>query len=712
MASTYSTNLKLELIGNGDQSGTWGNTTNTNLGTLIEEAIAGVINITLSTVNYLLSNLNGVTDEARHAVLIVTGTPGGVKNLLVPNGQTKTYIVVNNTTGGFDLGVQTWSGAGLTGTGAIALVPSGAAVQIYCTGSNCYTVVPYTAAAATPITFNGYASGTTLTVTSAPSGTLAVGQTLYNSGIGFTTSGFAASTTITALGTGTGGTGTYTISASSTVGSVDYPQPITALTTPTQIANIEYVQSKSQSAYLGGSPTANTASTAEFVGYISNNILVVSAVYSSTAIALGQYINGYGVADNTYVSALGTGSATNSVFQGYISGTTLTVTSVTSGTITNNQYLVATGSTLGTKITGGSSTTWTVNNSQTLGSVTSPVTFQGFGAGSGTTGWYTINLTGQSVARTTMMSFLSPLQLSNVLFASKIPKLIGTLGTQSDDAVDIKGGTIKNVTITGGAVSGLSSALPVASGGTGVQVLTPNAVLIGNSTATGNVSSVFPSTNGNVLTATAGTTVNASALVEGVQYTILTLGTSVNWVAMGASAATIGVVFVKNSTTFSGSGGTATTNTWTSQSVTTALGFTPVQQGTGIGQLSNTVKIGWNTTQLLCTVDSTNLGAFTFTSDYRVKKDVQTQTLSGLDRVMKLRPVTFEYANYGTLYKADGIAREGFIAHEVKEVIPSGVDGEKDAENQIQSLRLDAIVSVLTKAVQELSARVKELESK
>ncbi len=148
-------------------------------------------------------------------------------------------------------------------------------------------------------------------------------------------------------------------------------------------------------------------------------------------------------------------------------------------------------------------------------------------------------------------------------------------------------------------------------------------------------------------------------------------------------------------------------------------GYTPVQQGTGIGQLTNTVKIGWSGSQLLCTVDTTNQGAFTFTSDYRIKKDIKTQTLSGLDRVMKLRPVTFEFADYGTLYKADGVAREGFIAHEVKEVIPSGVDGEKDAENQIQSLRLDAIISVLTKAIQEqqeiitnLTTRVKELEAK
>ena len=54
MPSTYSTSLGLELIGNGEQAGTWGTTTNTNLGTLLEQAIAGVQSITL-TGNYTLT---------------------------------------------------------------------------------------------------------------------------------------------------------------------------------------------------------------------------------------------------------------------------------------------------------------------------------------------------------------------------------------------------------------------------------------------------------------------------------------------------------------------------------------------------------------------------------------------------------------------------------------------------------------------------------
>ena len=68
MSSTYSPNLRLELIANGEQSGTWGNTTNTNLGTLLEQAITGITTIAMSDVDVTLTTTNGATDQARSAV--------------------------------------------------------------------------------------------------------------------------------------------------------------------------------------------------------------------------------------------------------------------------------------------------------------------------------------------------------------------------------------------------------------------------------------------------------------------------------------------------------------------------------------------------------------------------------------------------------------------------------------------------------------------
>ena len=128
MASTYSPSLKLTLIGDGDQSGIWGQTTNTNLGTLLEQAIAGVTTIVMADANYTLTNFNGVSDEARNAVLVVTGA-NSVQRDLIPPVVKKVYIIANNTSGGQAIRV-----IGATGTGVI--VPNGATQVIYCNGTN------------------------------------------------------------------------------------------------------------------------------------------------------------------------------------------------------------------------------------------------------------------------------------------------------------------------------------------------------------------------------------------------------------------------------------------------------------------------------------------------------------------------------------------------------------------------------------------------
>ena len=131
MASTFSPSLKLELIGNGDQSGTWGTTTNTNLGTLLEQAITGVQAITMVNANYTLSDLNGVSDEARNAVLVVGGTNSAIRNIIAPSVN-KTYIIANNTVGGFAIIIKTSAGTGLT-------IPNGATQIVYCDGSEFYS---------------------------------------------------------------------------------------------------------------------------------------------------------------------------------------------------------------------------------------------------------------------------------------------------------------------------------------------------------------------------------------------------------------------------------------------------------------------------------------------------------------------------------------------------------------------------------------------
>lgn len=156
MASTYSQNLKLTLIGNGDQSGTWGTTTNTNLGTLLEQAITGVQSIVMVDADYTLSNYNGTSDEARNAVLVVTGTNTAVRNIITPSGQSKIYVVTNNTTGGYGIGIKVSGGSAIT-------IPSGATQIVYTDGTT-FSLAASTTTVAAGTGISVSTVGTTATV--------------------------------------------------------------------------------------------------------------------------------------------------------------------------------------------------------------------------------------------------------------------------------------------------------------------------------------------------------------------------------------------------------------------------------------------------------------------------------------------------------------------------------------------------------------------
>jgi hypothetical protein len=153
--STYSTTLRIELIGAGEQDGTWGDTTNSNLGDLIEAAITNAVDITFADATYTLSANNGLPDEARNAVLNLIGTNTGPQNLIAPAVE-KTYIVVNNT--GATVTIKTSAG-GSTGVA----VSDGTTRIVWSDGTNFYTGASQTAIATTaPI--NNSVSGDTVTI--------------------------------------------------------------------------------------------------------------------------------------------------------------------------------------------------------------------------------------------------------------------------------------------------------------------------------------------------------------------------------------------------------------------------------------------------------------------------------------------------------------------------------------------------------------------
>ena len=131
MASTYSTSLKIQEIGNGEQAGVWGNTSNTNW-QLIEQAVAGVQTITMSNANYTLTNLNGVLDEARNMVLVIQGTNSGIYQVVAPLNQPKMYVISNQTSGGYAITIGASSGSVIT-------IPNGVTAQVYTDGTNFYS---------------------------------------------------------------------------------------------------------------------------------------------------------------------------------------------------------------------------------------------------------------------------------------------------------------------------------------------------------------------------------------------------------------------------------------------------------------------------------------------------------------------------------------------------------------------------------------------
>ena len=136
MPSTYSA-LKIELIGTGDQAGTWGATTNVNLGTALEEAITGSANVTFASSNVaiVLTDTNA-TQTARNLRLNLVGTITNQQTLFIPAIE-KQYIVTN----GLSNSVVISNGSNATPTGTTVTVPAGKSMLLFNDGSNVADVI-------------------------------------------------------------------------------------------------------------------------------------------------------------------------------------------------------------------------------------------------------------------------------------------------------------------------------------------------------------------------------------------------------------------------------------------------------------------------------------------------------------------------------------------------------------------------------------------
>jgi len=114
MASSYSTDLKLELMVTGEKAGLWGDITNTNLN-ILQQAIAGYESVSLNaTTGATLSFTNGAISNGKNSVVDLSGTITTSVNVVIPDNVEKNYIVKNSTSGAHDVVFKTTSGTGAT----------------------------------------------------------------------------------------------------------------------------------------------------------------------------------------------------------------------------------------------------------------------------------------------------------------------------------------------------------------------------------------------------------------------------------------------------------------------------------------------------------------------------------------------------------------------------------------------------------------------
>jgi hypothetical protein len=268
MPSTFSTNLALELLATGEGAGTWGDTTNTNLGTLLEQAISGYVTQAVSTGNDTTITIpNGATGVARNMYIELTGTGGASTNLIVPANK-KLYFIFNNASGAVTVKVSGQTGVSVpagskfileatsysAGVGSslnlTTLTATSANITTLTSTSANITTLTSTSANITTLTGTNF-SATSLTLTNAlkiaeggtgldttpTNGQLLIGNgtgyalSTLTAGDGISVTNNAGSITIAASG---GGLPTVTVTASTAItAAVNFHYVLTAATTAT-----------------------------------------------------------------------------------------------------------------------------------------------------------------------------------------------------------------------------------------------------------------------------------------------------------------------------------------------------------------------------------------------------------------------------------------------------------------------------------------------
>jgi hypothetical protein len=249
MPSTYST-LNFELIATGEQTGAWGATTDTNIGTAINEAIVGAATVTFASADVTLTFTQAnTTQAARNFALTLSGTSGGARNLILGTGCqiSKPYLIINNLADAVT--VKNTTGTGVT-------VPAGTQAWVYNNATNVVSAINYIPSITLGSALPAASGGTGLTAPGAS------GNVLTSNGTAWVSSTPTAYGSVTSV-SGTGSANGLSLSGTvTTSGNITLSGNVTSLTT----ANFTVQQSGSKLIFqYGGTTIASLDSSGNLI---------------------------------------------------------------------------------------------------------------------------------------------------------------------------------------------------------------------------------------------------------------------------------------------------------------------------------------------------------------------------------------------------------------------------------------------------------------